>query len=326
MDSLFHLCSVGYAAENLPFNTRNLNVFPPEMTPYANGEVHTGNVMVEDEGVDAFGQKYKVKAELSNCIAATWLPMNSNRLTPPNVRRGERVLIWQYADVDQYYWTTSGLDDYLRRLETVVYAWSNTRDETVKALTADKCYFFEISTHRKLVTFSTSKSDGEPYRYMIQINTKDGRLSITDDAGNFIDLNSSEKRIRLENSDGTKIHLDKRTISGEALDSITWTTKKFTVNSQEATINGTTSFDVVSPQSTFSAKVDVMGLLTMHAGMSAAAAPPGTPPEEAPIAEFKIDIKSTNKIETDADVKAGAISLSTHKHPNPEGGQVGGPV
>lgn len=300
MDSLFHLCSVGYAAENLPFNTRILNVFPPEMTPYANGEVHTGSVMVEDEGVDAFGQKYKVKAQLSNCISAIWLPLNSNRLTPPNVRRGERVMIWQYADVDQYYWTTAGLDEYLRRLETVVYAWSNTTDETVKALTADKCYFFEISTHRKLVTFSTSKSDGEPYRYMVQINSKDGRLSITDDAGNFIDLNSGEKRIRLENSDGTKIHLDKRTITGEAADSITWTTKKFTINASE-------SFDVVSPQSTFSGKVDVMGLLSMHAGMSAVAAAGAG-------ASFAIPITSTQSIQTSADVVAGGKSLTGHTH------------
>lgn len=290
--SLFHIYSIGQAAENRALSSWDLAIFPIETASYMDGELTAELSTLKTEGEDAFGQKYAVEAQIANHITASWIPFGSNRTTPPDVRRGERLVIWQYADVDKYYWSTTGLDDVLRRLETVVYAWSNTRDESTKRMNADNSYYFEVSTHKKLVTFGTSKSDGEPYAYTIQIDTEAGILTITDDGGNYIDLNSGEHRLRLENADGSKIYIDKRTITGEAPDSMTWKTKLFTVD---------------APQSTFTGKVDVNGLLTMHAGMSALAAAGAG-------ASFAVPISSTEAIDTSADVTAGGKSLKGHTH------------
>lgn len=92
-----------------------------------------------------------------------------------------------------------------------MYAWSNTQDEAVKILDETNTYYFQISTHLKLVTFSTSKSDGEPYAYTIQINTKKVMLLLTTlvIALRWILV----KIIEVENADGTKYVLDKHTIT-----------------------------------------------------------------------------------------------------------------
>lgn len=144
-----------------------------------------------------------------------------------------------------------------------MYAWSNTRDESVKILDETNTYYFQISTHLKLVTFSTSKSDGEPYAYTIQINTKKGYLIITDDIGNRIEMDSGEKIIEVENADGTKYVLDKHTITSYAKESSTHVTDgayivkcktydmkaddSATSTSPNINMNATEKYSVVSP-------------------------------------------------------------------------------
>lgn len=338
IESLFKVYSVGQAGENRPITTWDLNVFPIERIPYANGELTAETDTLTADGEDYFGQKYSVKVELSNCLVATWLPFGSNRTTPPNIRRGERVFIWRYADVDQYYWSDSGLDGFLRRLETVIYAWSDTKDETVKALSPDNSYYFEVSTHQGLVTFATCKSNGEPFAYTIQINTADGTLTVTDDNGNYIDMNSGEKLIRLENGDETHLYLDKTNMYGFAKETIQFDCKDYIVNAERSvSINTTTyaldaktSVDIstvtftteatgtttfTTPEANFSAKVNVGGLLTLAAGLAATAGG-GT-------ASFSIPITSDKDISTSSDVKVGGVTLTTHVHTDPQGGKVG---
>ncbi len=281
--SKFHIHSVGIAAENKKLGSNEIEVFPQEQISYIDGELNSTRGSLEDEGVDAFGQKYKVKIETSNCLTASWLPFGSNRQTPPDIRRGERLLIWRYADVDKYYWTSTGLDEYLRRLETVVYAWSDTKDETVKVLTPDNSYYIEISTHKKHVTFATAKANGEPFKYTFQFNTKDGAVTLADDAGNYFELDSAERKITLHNGDDSFITVDKRTIVGEAADSITFKTKAFTVNSETTTVNAgstitynagssithkTPTFNGNIATSTYTGIVNIQGMANLSGGVS----------------------------------------------------------
>ena len=91
------------------------------------GSTHSPSPM--EKWKDKKGYVYSDKIETSNSLMAEWLPLGSNRATAPNVRRGERVFLLQYADDDKYYWVTAGLDPHLRRRETVVFNISNTVDE-----------------------------------------------------------------------------------------------------------------------------------------------------------------------------------------------------
>lgn len=238
--SKFKIKSIAYAAQNLELGSSLLEVTPVENLGYLHGEINTDKETIEESGVDAKGNAYKVKIETSNAMIAQWLPFGSNRITPPNIRRGERVLLWQYSEEDKYYWSTLGLDDHLRRLETVIHAVSDTKDESTKKLTPENSYYFEVDTHNKLVTLATAKSDNEPFKYTIQINAKDGKVVITDDINNYILLNSQNKQILLENTDGSKVNIINKSVTIDTKDSVTINTNKCTINA-ETTINGNVS-------------------------------------------------------------------------------------
>jgi hypothetical protein len=241
VQSGFHITTVGHAASNLALGTNKLSVYPIEHVGYLDSEINDDVTTHTVEGTDGAGNSYSVAMNVSNAIRATWLPLQSNRLSPPNVRRGERVLLWQYGDSDEYYWTTTGLDDCLRRLETVIHAYSDTQDESVKVLTPDNSYWLEVSTHKKNITLSTCKADGEPFAYTIQVNTKDGAFVIVDDTGNLFELDSENEQFTLKTASGGILKL-----TGEDFDllvkSVNIQTDQYTVNAKKSQINSDTAF------------------------------------------------------------------------------------
>lgn len=238
--------SIGRAAENIDGTNRILEIVPLEEVGYLDGEINNGRNEVMSEGVDFEGNTFSLKIETSNVIAAEWFPFGTNRVHPPNIRRGERVLLWQYADTDKYYWTATGFDDNVRRLETVVFRTSNSIDETDKTITPENSYWAEMSTQHKHITLSTSKSNGEAFKYTIQIDTSGSRLTICDDANNFIELNSPEKRITLNNTDGTHIILDKTNMKIHANDTIDITCKTLNINTTESNMTSSATTNVKS--------------------------------------------------------------------------------
>jgi len=194
--------SVGIVAENKALNTDVVEVSPVEELPLLDGEITDNATTTEVKGVDKDNTTYNTKVNTTNTVSAKWLRLNySNRISAPDVRRGAAVMLYQFGDEKKYYWTTLMDDSKLRKLETVIYAFSGTQSESAD-VSGDNNYYLEISTHKKLVTFHTSKANGEPFAYDIQLNTGEGKLLIQDDNGNFAFIDSKAKQIRLENTDG----------------------------------------------------------------------------------------------------------------------------
>ena len=233
--------SIGHAASNLPLDSNMLEVYPVEEVGYADGEINDHKETIEMSGVDAQGNEYSDVIETSNSVLAEWLPWGSNRYTAPNVRRGEKVMLWQYAEVDKYYWTIMGTEDHLRRLETVIYNYSNTRDESVTKLDSTNSYSIIISTHTKEITVQTCKSDGEAFEYIAKIDAAKGLFVVTDDTGNQISIQSGEKRVSLNNADGTSVVLDKKNITMTAPETIELNAKSVKVNTQTHEVNAKSS-------------------------------------------------------------------------------------
>lgn len=229
--SKLKLYSVGLVSENKKLSSDEIYVIPIEVTPVVEGEINNDTKDVSVGGVDRNGEPYEVKVKTGSSIVAEWLRLgNTNRRTSPDVRRGERVLLYRFADSDKFYWESMGMDDHLRGLETVVYSWSNTKTEwpAADATKPEQCYTLEIDTHKKLVTFKTNKDtgqtgNGEPYAYTFQLNTAEGYFTITDDVGNYIELDSAETKITLKNKDTTKVELNKENILVDAPNNITVT-------------------------------------------------------------------------------------------------------
>lgn len=227
--SQFKIYGVGRVAANKKRGSGIIEVADVEKLPNLSGaitdHVETSTAKVESgDTEDAF----EVDVKSSASVPAEWLPWGqTNRITAPDVRRGEYVLLFQFGDTTVLYWIELKAENILRRLETVTWIFSNERKEDIK-LTENNTYSVTVSTHDKHITITTTKSDGEKYAYTIQLNTKDGQFFVKDDVGNYIFMDSEQNRIRAENRDKTFVDLDKRKLRGEALDSIYFKSKDIT--------------------------------------------------------------------------------------------------
>ena len=219
-ESLLKRYSLGIVAVNKALDSNDIEVLPIESQNYVDGEISDNVTKYDAMGQDSQGNTYQHSIDTTATVLATWLSGgDSNRKSSPDVRRGQRVELYRYADQDKFYWKTLFYDDDLRKLETVIYTYSGTRDEDAKA-SHDNTYSVEISTHRKHITLHTSKADGEPFVYDIQLNTKDGSLLIQDDIGNYISLDSKNVRIEMKNADGSWFDMNRKVINGYAPDTM----------------------------------------------------------------------------------------------------------
>lgn len=220
--SKLHMVSLGIVSEHKKPSTKMIKVMPAEVLTELDGELRSIPVELFSAGVDSQNRKYTVQVTGDTSLPAEWLQLGTHRQTAPDVRRGERVILWKHGNENKYYWSCYGMDDNLRRLETIVWAISNISDPkaNVDQLNADNAYLFEVSTHGKYINIRTNKNDGEPFAYLIQLNTKDGNFTVRDDVGNYVQLDSKETTIDLTNKLGTFLRLSKKNILGYAPDSI----------------------------------------------------------------------------------------------------------
>jgi hypothetical protein len=218
--SKFHFYSLGIVAANKALSSDEIEVTPTEELTMLDGDLDANQVDVSSQGEDANGSTYSTSIKTANSIRAKWLKLGvGNRLTAPDVRRGAPVIIYQFGDSDKFYWTTLQDDSNLRKLETVIYGFSGTKDEGAAA-SADNMYYFEISTHSQMVTFHTSKANGEFCMYDFQFNTKEGKVILTDDLGNYFMLDSQATQFHIENVDGSIFDMTKKIASLTTLDQI----------------------------------------------------------------------------------------------------------
>lgn len=233
--SLLHFYSLGKVAANKALDSKDIEVTPIETLPMLDGELTDNQTTVTSKGEDSQGNAYSLSLNTTVTLKATWLNFtDTNRRTAPDVRRGENVLIWQYADQDKYYWTCNVATPDLRKLETVVHAISATQVETDKD-SADTTYYLEVSSHRGIIHIHTSKKNGEPFTYDWQLNTKDGSWLFTDDIGNFMSLDSKNVRIELKNSDGSWIDMNHKVINIFAPDTVNITADTGNINMKAGT-------------------------------------------------------------------------------------------
>lgn len=218
MESVFKLYSVGVAAENKPRTTRTLNVVALEKNSAISGEVTFNPQGTEVSYKDPSGKTYNLAVTQDNTVPAEWFPAGSNRVTPPDIQRGEWVEIYRLGDTDRFYWRCMGLRDNLRTLETVIYAIAGNPKAGGAGIDVQNCYYVEWSTHEKHITVATSKANGEPFAYTFQINAGDGEINILDDIGNMIELISGENTIRATNASGSYLAIiqDKAQVSADS--------------------------------------------------------------------------------------------------------------
>ena len=238
----------GIATENKLLSSKECYFQIVELFPFDQSELKSDRGEMKDVGVDAKGEAYEVTVEFSKSVKATWLPQGGNRVTAPDIRRGERAEIFRLGDSDKYYWRALELDQGVRRLETAMFLFSNTQDESTEELTPENSWMVEMSTHQKTLSIKTPKSDGEDHAYDIQLNTKESTFVLQDDAGQGFELDSKERKWRVANGDGSEVLVDKKDITVTAPATFKVKCKDYIVEAENS-ISETSQSHTVSTQS-----------------------------------------------------------------------------
>lgn len=194
MDSNLKMYSLGKVSEDATEDNPYINIFPiEEITDFTGDLTEIDNI---SEDIKNASDEYivsKINKEVT--IRAKWLNGdNINRVSPPNICKGETVRIYRYGDTDKYFWETLYNEIDLRKNEKVITAFSNrkTIDEEVDL---NKMYYYTFDTINKLVKLHTSTNDGEPTTYDITLDTGDGILEVIDGEGNQVKLESMDGRL-----------------------------------------------------------------------------------------------------------------------------------
>lgn len=197
------LYSVGVVVENKPEKTDIILVTPIEKLNIQESGLINEKVREykNNDLPDMYGTVQKAEIKGTNKIKAKWIPFgHSNRITAPDVYAGETVILFKYEDVDEYFWTTIFREPSIRRLETVLYAFSNQK-EYGKTFDKKTSYWLEVDTRNKKVTFFTAKNDNEYTSFTVSFDTKEGLFTLTDDNGNSIVLDSQKNSISITAQD-----------------------------------------------------------------------------------------------------------------------------
>ena len=266
--SKFTFYSLGIVVKDKQRGSPQIVVYPVEDLAGIKGDISKAGGTSTISVTDASGATISNKATSQSTIIATWVPIsNSNRTSPPDVCMNETVIIYRYADTDLYYWNTIFGEPSLRKLEDVVYSFSNMRDRkgTYDETTS---YFLRVNTFDKFLHLHTSTNDGEKAGYDILIDTGNGQISLIDTLGNSIILDSVAGDLNTTTTNSVEVNTQHTTINSSI--DVTVNTDKTTINSnseitintQTATINASSSVDINTPTVNISGDLNVGGVIT----------------------------------------------------------------
>lgn len=204
--------SFGIVAVDKEHMSRTAKIYPEEILPAHTPILEAKEIQNNTKTIDR-ETTISDSVTTKNYIEADYLDLFSNRVHPPDIRKGEQVILIQFTNSEKYWWFSTGRDDHLRRCERVRLAVSDdTRYQ--KELNDENTYYFEMDTlHKKQVTISTSRSDNEKHRYMIRIDPKESTIFMCDDDDNEFRINTEDKQVYMRNSDGCLVELDKKNVT-----------------------------------------------------------------------------------------------------------------
>lgn len=177
-------------------NQRWFHVYVSEFLPMVNGDVSPEEFENSVEIENIFTEsKDKSNAKITKTIYADYLGMTSS-MSVPTMTKGMQVLVVNYGNTDRYYWVPFERDDHLKTFENIRISaldeattnrgsTSDQEDITTKhadGITDDNSYYIDIDTkYTKRIILRTSGTDGELYRYGLEIDAKANTFRIWDE-------------------------------------------------------------------------------------------------------------------------------------------------
>ncbi len=189
--------SFGIVVEDKQDDGDYIKVVPIEELPLVKGKLSEAKFDKQAEGTDHKGVTVKADAKGVAFVVAQWTPIdNGNRNTAPNVSKGETVLLLKFGSTNELFWCDFFREPKLRRLENVIYAYSNVKDPG-QEYDQDSSYWFQISTRDKVIRLHTSNNDGEKVTYDVVFDTANGKFTIADSNKNFLEWDSVNSNLKI---------------------------------------------------------------------------------------------------------------------------------
>jgi hypothetical protein len=252
--------SMGIVTVTKPRNTSIITVWPGEQFNLTDGPISKDITIRAISLPNADGKIHSSGTTSTKTIQASWIPLSdSNRMTAPDVVMNETVMLYRYADTNEYYWTTIFVEPSIRRLEIVTYAYGDLRTP-LQQWDENSSYWITWDTVNKKVHLHTSKSDGEPYTYDVIIDTKIGKVTVQDDIKNSIELDSAKSTLT--------VNTNKEVIVNTQLAEVNATTSA-TITTKTATVNASSVLQVNSPNSNFSGNITAKGNINSGGNIAA---------------------------------------------------------
>ena len=208
--SKFNVYTIGEVAKDKVKDALDIEVWVKEIMPDKIGNTD------EKENLTSVSNSYsgKVKTAIvdkTKMIKARWFPYSDpNRVTPPDVCKGEPVLIFTYAGIDDYLWTTFQSVPAYRKLEKAVWLFSDNKSMESKD-TLEDAYRLEIDTYDKQVWFHTATANDEYTTWDMQWDTGIGQFTLIDGKQNEIQIQSFRDRLNISIRQDADILIDNDT-------------------------------------------------------------------------------------------------------------------
>lgn len=213
-----------YVVEDKPEDSFDIKVMLVSLIPDTKGKLSRNDKVIMNE-VDINGLHKSIVSTSSDHITATWLPDGEqNRISAPDVCKGDIVEVYTVNDTHEYYWKVYAHNQSLRKREKVLYWFSNKGSV---GGTSKDAYFLLVDTRNKVVLLHTSDNDGEACAFDLLLDTKQGKAILKDNMEDTIMLDAPAGKLSAFIRED--IHLKTKNILFDC--------DKFTVNAKSIDFN-----------------------------------------------------------------------------------------
>lgn len=150
--------------------------------------------------------------DVTNKIPAIWMGYDDARETAPDMVVGERVMLFQMHGTDTWMWASIGKSNDLRKLEHVVFNFSNTKGVNEKP-TPQNQLFISISTRDGCLKIITPKNREEKALYTVNMDFKNGLVTMNDDNNNSWSWDTIRRHVEMTTKT-MKYNVEDTTITG----------------------------------------------------------------------------------------------------------------
>lgn len=197
-ESQLRFFSIGIVTEDKARGDDYIIACPIEHLSDIDGKLADYEVKHKANAPDVKGVQKNSAVTSKAVLKAKWLPFaTTNRISAPDVVKNETVMLWRFADTEEYYWTTLFREPGVRRKESVLHSFGDNGDP-LKPWDRKSSYWMEASTHDKSMRVHTGKSDGEPFEYDVAIDAKNGIIEMKDDVGNYFKMESKSGKVTMQ--------------------------------------------------------------------------------------------------------------------------------